>query len=520
MSEEKKEQKNFNFFNVNVGILGHVDSGKTTLSKALSTLASTNAFDKSPQSKDRGITLDLGFSAFVIEAPEKLKQKGFDMVEFCLVDCPGHASLIKTIIGGSQIIDFMVLVIDATKGIQTQTAECIVIGEITSEHLIVVLNKIDQIDEEKRDAKIDKLKTSLMKTVFSKTKFKNVSMIPVSVNPKLSKPIGVDLLMKEFEKYIPDNKSSEEGKDLLIAVDHCFQIKGKGTILTGTILSGILKVNQDIEIPSISEKKKVKSIQMFKNPVKSAQKGDRIGFSVANLDSSKFERGYICDVGRIPIVQKFIARVEKIRYFKGKIENKTKFHITIGHSTTMGVVKFFESNEKLSSLDDPLDESKTEFFFKKELSSKKESEGKVQYCLIELESSIPIPLHSKFIASKLDTDITLNACRLAFHGVVLPLKDFSKIRVFKTKEREALVDRIVDSRNIIGKNLIKKGQDISKYIGLNIETEDGIIGRIESSFGSSGKFKVGFSEDIPKNLKNLKLKYKINIFDDERKWYQ
>ena len=77
---------------------------------------------------------------------------------------------------------------------------------------------------------------------------------------------------------------------MLIAVDHCFQIKGKGTILTGTILSGILSVNQDIEIPSISEKKKVKSIQMFKNPVKSAQKGDRIGFSVANLDASKFER--------------------------------------------------------------------------------------------------------------------------------------------------------------------------------------------------------------------------------------
>jgi selenocysteine-specific translation elongation factor len=76
----------------------------------------------------------------------------------------------------------------------------------------------------------------------------------------------------------------------LIAVDHCFQIKGKGTILTGTILSGVLKINQDIEIPSISEKKKVKTIQMFKKPVESAQKGDRIGFSVTQLDSSKFER--------------------------------------------------------------------------------------------------------------------------------------------------------------------------------------------------------------------------------------
>ena len=196
------------------------------------------------------------------------------------------------------------------------------------------------------------------------------------------------------------------------------------------------------------------------------------------------------------------------------------FLVTIGHSTAMGVVRFFESNEKLKSFEDSFDGENTEFFFKTQLSSIKESEGKIQYCLIDLETAIPIPKHSKFIASKLDSDITLNSCRLAFHGVVLPLKDFSKIRVFKLKERDANVDRIVDSRNIIGKNLIKKGQDISKFIGLNIQTESGIIGRIESSFGSSGKFKVGFSEDIPKDLTKLKLKYKINIFDDERKWHQ
>jgi selenocysteine-specific elongation factor len=90
----------------------------------------------------------------------------------------------------------------------------------------------------------------------------------------------------------------------LIAVDHCFQIKGKGTILTGTILSGVLKINQDIEIPSISEKKKVKTIQMFKKPVESAQKGDRIGFSVTQLDSSKFERFYcyIYDLGVMYVI--------------------------------------------------------------------------------------------------------------------------------------------------------------------------------------------------------------------------
>jgi selenocysteine-specific elongation factor len=132
-------------YNVNVGVLGHVDSGKTSLVAALSTTLSTAALDKHPQSKDRGITLDLGFSSFTLPAPSTITSAGFDAVQFTLVDCPGHASLIRTVVGGAQIMDLMILVIDVTKGIQTQTAECIVIGEITTEKMIVVLNKIGKV---------------------------------------------------------------------------------------------------------------------------------------------------------------------------------------------------------------------------------------------------------------------------------------------------------------------------------------------------------------------------------------
>ena len=137
--------------NINVGILGHVDSGKTSLSRALSTMASTNAFDKNPQSKERGITLDLGFSSFMTGLPPQLVDGPYDQLQVTLVDCPGHASLIRTIIGGAQIIDLMLLVIDVTKGIQTQTAECLVIGEILNDTLIVVLNKIDMLPEAGRE---------------------------------------------------------------------------------------------------------------------------------------------------------------------------------------------------------------------------------------------------------------------------------------------------------------------------------------------------------------------------------
>ena len=96
--------------NFNLGVLGHVDSGKTSLAKALSTVASTACFDKNPQSKERGITLDLGFSSFTVNFPDHLKDDpkyaSYQFLQFTLVDCPGHASLIKTIIGGKFGVSF------------------------------------------------------------------------------------------------------------------------------------------------------------------------------------------------------------------------------------------------------------------------------------------------------------------------------------------------------------------------------------------------------------------------------
>lgn len=178
-SEEFDPKKTFN---INIGILGHIDSGKTSLSKALSTIGSTAGFDKNPQSKERGITLDLGFSAFIISIPDWLKEREpevlgkFDYLQITLVDCPGHASLMKTVIGGASIIDYMLLVVDASKGIQAQTAECIVLGELLMDKICIVVNKTDLIEaenEERRLEKLDKIKLGLQKA-FEKTKFKSV----------------------------------------------------------------------------------------------------------------------------------------------------------------------------------------------------------------------------------------------------------------------------------------------------------------------------------------------------------
>ena len=272
--------------NINIGIMGHVDSGKTSLARALSTTISTCGLDKHPQSQERGITLDLGFSSFEVPMPEHILSVApdYDKLQFTLVDCPGHASLIRTIIGGAQIIDMMMLVIDVTKGVQTQTAECLVVGEILMNHMIVVLNKTDMLPPDERDAKIDKMQKGLLK-VFAGTKFKDPVMIPLSAtggSADAPKPQGLDVLIQHLQKCVALPQRNKDGA-LHFAVDHCFPIKGKGTVLTGTVLNGTIRVNDDIELPELQITKKVKSMQMFKKAVSSAAQGDRVAVLVTQV---------------------------------------------------------------------------------------------------------------------------------------------------------------------------------------------------------------------------------------------
>ena len=270
--------------NLNVGVLGHVDTGKTSLVKTLSSVLSTAALDKSKQSRARGITLDLGFSAFLLPLPDHLKkenigvsdvpsaasekdssqppqqqkselQQKYDLLQVTLVDCPGHASLIRTIIGGAQIIDMVLLVVDATKGMQTQTAECLVIAEMTTRNLIVVLNKVDLFPKEEREERI-RLAEKKMRNALRGTKFENATMVGISAcvgGEKVAAVGGVSGesshlagthnmhgLLKVLQSHMrAPNRDVKPSPDRFhFAVDHCFPIKGQGTVLTGTCLSG------------------------------------------------------------------------------------------------------------------------------------------------------------------------------------------------------------------------------------------------------------------------------------------
>lgn len=506
--------------NFNVGVLGHVDSGKTSLAKALSTVASTACFDKNPQSKERGITIDLGFSSFVVDIPDNLKESGCAKLQFTLVDCPGHASLIRTIIGGAQIIDAMMLVVDITKGMQTQTAECLVIGEILCDHLLVVLNKLDLVPPEKQKASIEKMTKKILLTL-QQTKFAGAKVIPVAAKPggpdsPIVDPVGVtDLIeaMKSFS-YIP--KRNDAGP-FLYAVDHCFSIRGQGTIMTGTVLQGSVAVNDNIEIPSLKVTKKVKSMQMFRQPVETATQGDRVGVCVTQFDPKQLERGLVGMPGLVQTAFGAIADVRKISYYKLPIETKAKFHITLGHETVMAKVTFFGTEQKLDIKDsfiyDHTYKHQQELIDLKKTVDNNENVYKPthQFALLEFEKATQILPNSILIGSKLDMDVHTNMCRLAFRGTLLEIftdKNYHEtqleaVKVYKNKSKEGVVERLANDSEVIVKNLLKKDTNIQLFLGLKVKFSTGEEGMIDGTFGQSGKLKVRVTNGLQDTTKAM-----------------
>ena len=448
----------------------------------------------------------------------------------------------------------MMLVIDIVKGVQTQTAECLIIGEICCDKMLIVLNKLDLIEESKRESAIDKMSKRLWKTL-ENTKFANCPIVAVAANRQqiidetnkenLNKQIeNLNLehnaQMLNIDKLIDTLKASTFLPDrlhvtdpFLFFVDHCFSIKGQGTIMTGTVISGQVKVNDSIEIPSFKEQKKVKSIQIFRKPVDKASQGDRCGICLANVDAKQFERGVIAEPNFVKNAFAVIVSLNRIKHFKANIETGSKFHISIGHETLIGKIDLFglvENDLKNSNNTQELFDFNQEYVYLNELGEEANQDKKIikYYALIDFthdnqsDNGVLCVLNSLMIGSKLDTDIHLNQCRIAFHGRVLysfTNKDFKQpntdatnktaihlknLKVYKIKQKEGLVERKHDDYTVIGKSLFKKETNMDLFNGLKVSLSKGEQGVIESGFGQSGKFKVRvMSGLLPATLEQL-----------------
>ncbi len=333
------------------------------------------------------MTLDLGFSCFFIELPEHLQAQypHKKHLQMTLVDCPGHASLIRTIIGGAQIIDMVLLVVDAYKGWQAQTTECLVLAELTSPHLVVALNKIDMFPPEEREQRLQEAKQKVQERL-KHSRFPNAPMIGVSAcigGEKVAATTGqssldmisqqtfhVDQLINLLKESLPlprrhisnptttttkttsktantSSRSAANKEDpFYFAIDHCFPIKGMGTVLTGTVLNGVANVNDVIEFPSLGRlERKIKSLQMFRRKTTRIQQGDRAGICVSNLDSNMLERGVCATPGAVQLVKAAIALVRKIPQYPGTLKNNSKYHVSVGHTTIMATVSFWGAVE-------------------------------------------------------------------------------------------------------------------------------------------------------------------------------
>ncbi|XP_005387101.1 PREDICTED: selenocysteine-specific elongation factor isoform X2 [Chinchilla lanigera] len=417
----------------------------------------------------------------------------------------------------------MMLVIDVTKGMQTQSAECLVIGQIACQKLIVVLNKIDLLAEGKRQTAIDKMTRKMQKTL-ENTKFRGAPIIPVAAKPggpeapETEAPQGISELIELLKSQISIPTRDPSGP-FLMSVDHCFSIKGQGTVMTGTILSGSISLGDSVEIPALKVVKKVKSMQMFHTPVTSAMQGDRLGICVTQFDPKLLERGLVCAPESLHTVHAAIISVEKISYFRGPLQTKAKFHITVGHETVMGRLLFFGPAPSSFDREPVLDsfDFSREYVFQEQYLCKDAAPAVVdsdenkqtgqatedccpqqQWALVEFEKPITCPRLSLVIGSRLDADIHANACRLAFHGLLLHgLEDrgyaesiLPTLKVYKLKHKHGLVERAMDDYSVIGRSLFKKETNIQLFVGLKVHLSTGEQGVIDSAFGQSGKFKV------------------------------
>ena len=303
---------------VNIGTIGHVDHGKTTLTAAITKWLSLqgkaefeayDSIDKAPEEKDRGITIN---TAHVEYETEKR--------HYAHVDCPGHADYIKNMITGAAQMDGAILVIAATDGPMAQTREHILLArQVGVPAMVVFLNKCDQVDDEELLELVEMEVRELLTTYnFPGDEIPIIkgsalnALISESTDPNAPEYACIKELMDAVDDYIPtpDRKAD---MPFLMPVEDVFTISGRGTVATGRVERGQLKLSEEVEIVGLSDEKKktvVTGIEMFHKLLDYAEAGDNIGALLRGIDRQGVERGQVLSKpGSIHPHTKFVGQV-------------------------------------------------------------------------------------------------------------------------------------------------------------------------------------------------------------------
>jgi len=296
----------------NIGTIGHVDHGKTTLTAAITkslaetggaTFTAYDQIDKAPEERARGITIS---TAHVEYETEKR--------HYAHVDCPGHADYVKNMITGAAQMDGAILVVSAADGPMPQTREHILLArQVGVPALVVYLNKIDMVD----DPELIELVEMELRELLSSYQYPgdDIPIVKGSAlmalegkNPEIGKDSVIEL-MKAVDDYIPQPERAKD-QPFLMPIEDVFSISGRGTVVTGRIERGVVKVGEEVEIVGIrdTQKSTVTGVEMFRKLLDSGEAGDNVGCLLRGIDKEAVERGQVlCKPGSVKPHKKFKA---------------------------------------------------------------------------------------------------------------------------------------------------------------------------------------------------------------------
>ncbi len=296
----------------NIGTIGHVDHGKTTLTAAITkalaetggaTFTAYDQIDKAPEERARGITIS---TAHVEYETEKR--------HYAHVDCPGHADYVKNMITGAAQMDGAILVVSAADGPMPQTREHILLArQVGVPALVVYLNKIDMVD----DPELIELVEMELRELLSSYQYPgdDIPIVKGSAlmalegkNPEIGKDSVMEL-MKAVDDYIPQPERAKD-QPFLMPIEDVFSISGRGTVVTGRIERGVVKVGEEVEIVGIrdTQKSTVTGVEMFRKLLDSGEAGDNVGCLLRGIDKEAVERGQVlCKPGSVKPHKKFKA---------------------------------------------------------------------------------------------------------------------------------------------------------------------------------------------------------------------
>ncbi|RJR29322.1 elongation factor Tu [Candidatus Microgenomates bacterium] len=296
MAADTKQKFERNKPHVNIGTIGHVDHGKTTLTAAISTVMNKtygggkaykfDEIDNAPEEKQRGVTINISHIEY-----ETAKR------HYAHIDAPGHADYIKNMITGAAQMDGAILVISAADGAMPQTREHVILArQVNVPALVVFLNKVDTVD----DPEIIDLVEEDIRDLLKKYEYPG-DEVPIVRGSALKALEGdaeaekqIIELMNKVDEYIPEPKR-ETDKPFLMPVEDVFSIKGRGTVVTGRVERGSLKVNEEIEIVGIrpSSKSVVTGLEMFRKTLDETVAGDNVGVLLRGIEKDDVERGQV-----------------------------------------------------------------------------------------------------------------------------------------------------------------------------------------------------------------------------------